>query len=74
MRSYYTVFQWGQEETGTEIGAGAELSFAKAVRPAAGLPTFSPQPTLSHSQADELNHIIIGAPHGDQSIVFVTDR
>lgn len=29
--TWYTVFEWGQEPTGMEIGEGAEVSFALAV-------------------------------------------
>ena len=31
LRTWYTVFQWGEEPVGKEIGKGAGVSFAKAV-------------------------------------------
>lgn len=40
MTSWYTVFEWGKEPTGKEIGVGTGVSFAKAVHPAsASAPT-----------------------------------
>lgn len=33
LRSWYSVFQWGQEPVGHEIGAGAGVNFLKAVHP-----------------------------------------